>query len=233
MEIDYEEPDLFIRKKDDASQTNMILGRSRTGKTFFLVSELNKIVGMKRGGKGPTRNRPMYDKIILFTESLDAAPLKGLDPTLDIKIINGFRPTIVRLLKKIQDNTNCMFRFLILLDDVITGIRGGIFPKMILTFRNSHIATCVLLQNIKMVTPATRQSCHQIYITGLRDDDYEYVMRSFLSSHARELLGGKKTLYQLGHEFRKLAGSDIVHFDNIMDKLSFIHREFGGLEENK
>lgn len=226
-EINYDDPDLFLRKKDDPSETNIILGRSRTGKTFFLVEELNKLVGRVRGGTGPDRNRPMYDKIILFTESLDADPLKNLDPSLDVQIINGFRPPIVGLLKKIQDASNRAFRFLLILDDVVTGIRGGVFPKMILTFRNSHISTCILIQYIKLVTPAVRQSAHQIYITGLKDDDYEYVMRAFLSSHALDLFGGNKlSHYRLGHDFRKFVGQDIVHYNNVMDTVSLIHRKY-------
>jgi len=220
----YEKPNLFLRTKDEPSQTFMILGRSRTGKTHFLVENLNKLAGKKRGGKGPDKNRPVYDLILLFTESLDAEPLKGLSEGVLVMKVNGFHPRVVALLKRIQDASNTSFRFLVILDDVVSGLRGGIYPKMLLTMRNSHISCCTLLQYIKIITPAARQNCHHIFITGLRDDDWEYMMRGFMGSHVKELIGNHGSLYNLASMFRQWVGDDIVHFDNVKDELTFVKR---------
>ena len=54
---------------DETSKTTLVLGKSRSGKTFFLVQEMNKLVGKTREVHGVTR--PIYDKIVIFTESLN------------------------------------------------------------------------------------------------------------------------------------------------------------------
>lgn len=221
----YEKADLFNRGRDEPSQTFMILGRSRTGKTHFLVEQLNKLAGKKRGGKGPDKKRPVYDKILLFTESLDAEPLKGLNSKVSVMKINGFHPKVVLLLKKIQDASDTAFRFLVILDDVVQGLRGGVYPKMLLTMRNSHISCCTLLQYIKIITPAARQNCHHIYVTGLRDDDWEYLLKSFMGSHVKEIIGNQRSMYTLASTFRQWLGDDISHFDNVEDSLTFIQRK--------
>lgn len=217
--------DIFSFEEGDSAKTICVLGRSYSGKTHFLVEQLNKLVGKTRLFPGTKIKRPLYDKIILFTESLSAEPLKGISPKLDIMIIQSYMPRIVQLLKRINIKTDNKFRFLIILDDVVSGIRAGTFSDQILTMRNSNISTCILIQYVKLINPGNRNSVHHYYITGLKPEEWEYLIKSFLRSLIVEQIGNWGTIANLAIEFRKWVGDDIVHFDQRKDELNFIRRE--------
>ena len=220
-----EDVDVFGYGEGESAKTVCILGRSFSGKTHFLVEELNKLVGRTRKFSGTNIKRPLYDKIILFTESLSADPLKDLDPRLDITLIQGYIPKIVQLLKRINTITDNKFRFLVILDDVVNGIRAGTFAKQILTMRNSNISTCILIQYVKLISPAMRNSVHHYYITGLKPEEWEYLVKSFLVSLIKELIGSHGTISNLSIEFKNWVADDVVHYDQRRDELSFIGRE--------
>lgn len=217
--------DIFSYEEGESAKTVCVLGRSFSGKTHFLVEQLNLLVGKTRKFGDTNIKRPLYDKIILFTESLSSEPLKGLDPRLDIMLIQGYIPSIVQLLKRINTITDNKFRFLVILDDVVSNIRGGVFAKQILTMRNSNISTCILIQYVKLINPAMRNSLHHYYITGLKPEEWEYLVRSFLSSLIKELIGNQGTVANLSQEFKNWVSDDIVHYDQRKDELTFIGRE--------
>lgn len=219
----YTSPDIFMREYDDPSTTSMVVGRSYSGKTHFLVSELNKLAGKTRIQHGV--KRPIYDQIFLFTESVDATPLANLDSRVKVTLIRGYLPKVIMLLKKVQDYSKNNFRFLVILDDVVSNIRQGIFLKQILTMRNAHISTCILLQYVKLITPAQRNSIHHMYITGLKPEEYEYLLQGFLSSHARDAVGNIRSIPELSNEFHKWIGTDIVFYDQRRDKFQMIQRD--------
>lgn len=218
--------DIFLRTAEESARTVCILGRSFSGKTFFLVQNLNALAGRLRGGSGKSRKQPMYDLIILFSESLSAEPLEGLDPSLNVIFIAGYIPQIVQLLKKINDASNNAFRFLVILDDVVTGIRSGTMAKQILTMRNSQISTSLLIQYVKLISPAMRNSIHDYFITGLKPEEWSYLLQSFLSSLVKELIGNQPSNQRLAEEFKRWVKKDIVHYDQRHDVLTFIERNF-------
>lgn len=219
--------DIFDRDAGDSAVTINISGKSHSGKTYFLVEQLNKLVGRTRGGGGPYDKRPIYDKIIMFTESLSAEPLKGLNDALEVTFIYGYVPEIVRLLKQINDASKNSFRFLVILDDVVTGIRAGTFAKQILTMRNAQINTVFLIQYSKIVSPAVRNSVHHYYITGFKPEEWEYLISSFLKSHVIETIGRHKPNYELTDKWIKYVGSDIVHYNQRVDRLTLVKRDLG------
>lgn len=215
---------IFHRDRDDASKTFLTCGRSYSGKTHFLVSELNKLVDEKQITPSG-RVRPVYDLILIMTESTDADPIKNLNPKLPVLLIKGYYPRIVLLLKKIQDASKRSFRFLVILDDIVHNVRDGTAKKQILTLRNSHISTCMLMQYVKLISPAMRNSIHEMYITGLKPEEYEYLLQGFLSSHARECVGNIRSINQLALEFKDYIASDILCYDQRRDKMGLIYRK--------
>lgn len=223
----YTKENLFTRNFDDSSKTIGIIGRSGSGKTYFLCSELNKIAGHKRGGTGKDRERPVYDLLLFMTESIDASPMRLLDRSINLKMIRGYHPRVVQLLKKIQDSSRNAFRFLVLMDDIVDekALRKGTFVKQICVLRNSHISTCFLCQYPKMVPPAVRNSCHHLFFTGVKPEELEYLLKSFLSSHAREAVGNIRSLGELSEEFHKFIGSNILHYGQRYDKMHLIQRD--------
>lgn len=216
---------IFGRKRDDPSKTYFIVGRSFSGKTTFLVNELNKLADLNQCCKFPWSKRPVYDLIVFFTESIDADPLKNLDNSIPVVFIKGYVPKIVLLLKKIQDATSRAFRFLVVFDDVVQGLRSNMATKLILTLRNSHISTCVCTQYIKMITPAMRNSIHEWYITGLKPEEWAYLLQGFLQSHAREYVGNIRSISQLAEDFKTWIDKDIFFYSNREDKSGLIERK--------
>ncbi len=197
-----------IFEPEQSAKTCSILGASFSGKTTLLTTEINKL------------RKNTYRKIILFTESTNSSPLKNLNEDLDVKIIDRFCKQIPKLLKDINSETNNKFKFLLILDDVID-LKNNTFNKMILTMRNSNISTVVLLQYVKLITPSTRSSLHEYYITGLRTEDWEYMLRGFLASHFREILHERGSMTKLSEMVRQYMKGKILFYDQRKDKIAF------------
>jgi len=217
---------IFECEKESAN-TKVFLAPSFSGKTTLMVDELNKLV---------KRNKlEDYDKILLFTESTAATPLKRLDPKVRKKmmIYDRFVPQFVRVLKKINTVTNNRFRFLILMDDCID-LKGGILIKLILTLRNVNISTVISIQYSKLLAKSQRQSIHDYYLINMHLEDLEYLMSGFLAPHFRELfinegMGSREEIHKLN--YRKLTEmamtrlkDRILHFDQRHDRITIYTR---------
>ena len=212
-----------IFKPESSAKTFCLLGSSFSGKTTLLVNELNKL------------DKNDYTRIFLFTESLHAAPLKKLRKDLKINIYDAFNPVIPKVLRKINIQTNNRYNFLVILDDVVSGLKKETMTKMILTMRNSNISTCILLQYAKLIGPQQRNSIHEYYITKLRVDDWIYMLKGFLAQHFRDVLNEPKANYQKLAEIVKEVVSPhsnvkdfkngyIVKYDQRKDEISFYKR---------
>lgn len=200
-----------IFKPEVSAKTACILGASFTGKTTFMVDQLNKL------------DPGEYDRIVLFTESTNADPLKNIRKDLDVVIFDRFCPSIPKLLKNINNETKNKFRFLLILDDCIE-LRNKTFGKLILTMRNSNISTVVLLQHVKLITPSSRSSLHNYYITGLRPEDWEYVLQSFLGSYFRKILNESGSYKKLADRVEEYTKGKIIWFDQRKSQIHFFLR---------
>jgi hypothetical protein len=228
----YIEPELFVRNggEEEPSKTFLLVGRSYTGKSYFIAQQLNLLKGKTRdfgSGKGI---RPVYDKIIFFTESLNAKPLENIDPEVEKDIIyvqSGYIPAIGLFLKKINDMTHNHFRFLLIFDDVLTGFKSSLAEKIILLYRNSHISTFLSIQAVKgFLSPALRQNCHYIIITKLAPESMEYMIRSFFKGDVEQMIGYSKSVADLTTRFIDWLGQDMCFFDNKKSELYFIKRDY-------
>lgn len=206
---------IFYKEHAASAKTKCILGSSFSGKTYFLASELNKLA------KTPER---VYDKIFIFTESPQSEPLKKLEPRLNVMIVPLYIPKIVQILKRINTKSKNHFRYLVILDDVVSGIRAGTFLKQILTMRNSQISTCILLQYAKLVTPSARNSFHDYYIVQLRVDDWEYILKQFIGPLVKKHFPERKNYALLSEDLKSFMQKQgrILHFDQVRDEVSLI-----------
>ncbi len=195
---------MFKPLEAGGGQTTLIFGKSFSGKSTLLVDNLNKL------------KRDDYFKIIIFSESINSEPFKKLDRRLPILIYDRFVPSVVALVKNINDVTKNKYRFLIVFDDVLN-VRNNIINKMFCIFRNSNISTVILTQYTKLITPASRNNCHHIYITNLKPNEFGWgsilptlgltteMMKKFdtknkilLYEKLTEYLGKNKILYYNG-----------------------------------
>lgn len=219
---------VFYVPPNESSKTSMVLGKSKSGKTHFIVDELNKLVNETRNVDGVVR--PIFDKILIFTESLNAEPFSRLDKNLPIIFIKGYIPKLVLLLKKINDETHNKFKWLVLLDDAIGSVsgkslRGGAFPRQMLTFRNAGISTIVAVQGSTLLEPKSRENAHQIITTGLKIRDQVRSINELLYDEARQLFPDTKLKGEnLAKSFFSLVGNDILFYDNLNNKASLIKR---------
>jgi hypothetical protein len=142
----------------ETGATTLILGSSHSGKTYLLTSEINRLRTYE------------YDLIILFTESIHVPSLDIIRDRPDIIIKEGFDERIPEFLKKLNSALGLRYRFLLILDDIISekSTRTSILGKMITTYRNSNISTCVLLQDPTFIQKQTRGNFHQLVVTGMR-----------------------------------------------------------------
>jgi len=145
----------------DTGATTLILGSSFSGKTYLLTSELELIKPYE------------YDLIILFTESINVPCLDKIRIRPDIIIKEGFQPEIPAFLKKLNSKLGLRFRFLLILDDIISekSTRKSTLGKMITTYRNSNISTVVLAQYPTIIQKESRSNFHQLVLTGMRSPE--------------------------------------------------------------
>lgn len=173
-------PEKSIFVPESTGVTYGIIGKSFSGKTHFWVHELNKL----------TKEELLaYNAILFFTESTSAEPLAALKKTVKKKMItfDRFCPTILAILKRINDETQNQFKFLVILDDILE-LRNMLVMKMILTLRNSNISTVISIQYEKLIAPAQRSSLHNLYIFNLRTESWEYMLKGYLLGNFKELI---------------------------------------------
>jgi hypothetical protein len=90
--------------------------------------------------------------------------------------------------------------------------------------RNSNISTCVLLQHVKLITPSSRNSLHNYYITGLRIEDWEYMLRAFLASFFRSTLNEKGSYGKLAERVKEYMTGKVLHYDQRKDVINYYLR---------
>lgn len=175
---------LFEPNEDDSDggRTSLIGGSSFTGKTYFLVNEINKL------------RRDEYDCILVMTESRNAKDLKTINEDLHLQIVEGYRPDLINKLKRINDKCENRYRFLIIMDDIVDQKNSSTLLKSILTYRNANISTCILIQYLKLIPKAARGSFHQVVLTGFRSlEDYQVTCEMFdLCGFVREKLSKER-----------------------------------------
>jgi hypothetical protein len=146
----------FFHPDPTTGKSYLILGSSFSGKTTFMVEQLNKLF------------KEEYALVCLFTETKNSEPLKKLKESLPILIFEGWKPEIPQFLKGINDRCENKFKFLIILDDVVDQKTSKTLNKLVLTYRNANISTCISIQYPKLISASSRSSFHEIVITGSR-----------------------------------------------------------------
>ena len=191
-----------------------IVGKSFSGKTTFIVNQLNALT---------QDELDKYNAFIFFTESAHADPLKDLAPRVTEKMIltDRFCPKILQALKKLQDATHIKFKFLVIFDDIIQ-LRGLLLTKSILTLRNSNISTAISIQYEKLLNPAQRSSIHNMFIFNLRTESWEYMLRGFILGNIKEMIPSlreEKSVCKVSQQLRQCMDDYILYYDQRKDHI--------------
>ena len=207
-----------------------IIGKSFSGKTHFWVHELNKLNKEQLNA---------YNAILFFTESTSAEPLSMLKKNVKKKMItmDRFCPSLLAVLKRLNDETKNKFKFLVILDDILE-LRSMLIIKMVLTLRNSNISTVISIQYEKLLTPSQRSSLHNLYIFNLRTESWEYMLKGYLLGNFKELVPalsereniGKKRLTpsSIAEILRESMNDYICGYDQRRDQLKIYYKRSGG-----
>ena len=208
-------PPKSIFTPEETGVTYAMVGKSFSGKTTFLVNELNKLT---------EKDLLKYNVIIFFTESAHAKPLKDLAPHVRGKmvLVDRFVPKVLQALKKINDELACYFKALIIYDDIIQ-LRGMLLTKTILTLRNSNISSAISIQYEKLLSPAQRSSLHNIWIFNLRVPSWEFFLQGFLIGNVKELLPSlkdEKSIPVVAQKLRSSMDSHILYYNQRTDQIA-------------
>lgn len=207
-------PSQSIFVPEETGVTYAFIGKSFSGKTTFIVNQLNKLT--------EEQLRP-YNALIFFTESSHAKPLADLAPHVKTKmiLIDRFCPIILQTLKRLNDASNLLFKFLVIFDDIMD-LRGELVTKCILTLRNSNISTALSVQYQKMMNPAQRASIHNMFIFNLRSECWEYLLKGYLLGTMRELFPSTlmevKSCAKVAQLLRENMDDFIVYYNQREDK---------------
>lgn len=209
-------PSRSIFAPEETGTTYAIIGKSFSGKTSFIVEQLNKLT---------EEELREYNAIIFFTESAHAKPLINLSPHVKAKmiLIDRFCPIILQALKRLNDASNLLFKFLVFFDDIID-LRGPLVSKCILTLRNSNISTVLSMQYDKMINPAQRSSIHNMYIFNLLSESWDYLLKGYMMGTMKELFPNTlmevKTRTKIAQLLRENMNDYIIYYDQRRDLCS-------------
>jgi len=203
----------------ETGATFAIVGKSKSGKTTFLINNLNLLTDKELN---------QYNAIIYFTTSPNADPLKGLDMRIRKRFImvGRFCPRILMILKRLNDETDMMFKFMVIFDDILK-LRGDLLSECILTLRNSNISTVLSIQYEKLISPAQRASVHNIYIFNLRTLQWDFFLRGFIAGNVQEVVPPLRPIKRLGEMsqiMREVMNPYILYYDQVNDKTMFYHK---------
>jgi hypothetical protein len=214
-------PSESIFKPEETGVTYAMIGKSFSGKTTFIVNELNKLT---------EEQLEEYNAIIFFTESSHAQPLKNLAPHIKPKtiLIDRFCPKVLQALKRVNDATKLRFKFLVIFDDIIN-LRGNLITKCILTLRNSNISTVISIQYEKLLNPAQRSSVHNMFLFNLRSESWEFLLKGYLLGNVKELLpaslGEVKSAMKVSQMLRETMDPFILYYNQREDKTSLWNKK--------
>lgn len=213
-------PQVSIFKPAETGATYSMIGKSKSGKTTFIVNQLNRMTEQEVEG---------YNVIVFFTTSLHANPLKDLAPHVKKRMlmVGRFVPKILQAMKRINDETNNRFKFLIICDDILK-LRGDLMSECILTLRNSNISTVISMQYVKLMTPAQRDSVHNIYIFNLKTELWDFMLRGFIFGNVKEEvppLRPIKRITEAALVMRQIMNPYILYHDQVNDTTEFYNKK--------
>ena len=213
-------PTTSVFKPEETGVTYAMVGKSMSGKTTFLVNNLNLLTEQELN---------QYNAIVYFTKSPNANPLADLKPETRKRFImvGRFCPRILMAMKRLNDETDLMFKFLVIFDDILR-LRGALLSECILTLRNSNISTALSIQYEKLMSPAQRASVHNVFIFNLRTEQWEFFLKGFIVGNIKEIVPPLRTVkrvWEVAQTMREVMNPFILYYDQRNDKTMFFHKK--------
>lgn len=204
--------DTFRLKLDkNTGSTMLILGSSKRGKSHLMMHLYEQ--KFKRPDVIST----------LFTDNPHLRVYKG-DPNL--LCAYGFEEPhakYVQMQHYLNVKTKNRYRFANFIDDVVDRKNSPVINKMLLTYRNANISTCICLQYLFLFSKQNRANVNHTFCFGVNSaEDAQNLVKNVLRPYFVEL--GLKGL-DLMVKFYRIVTADhgFIYIDNVHGKMSF-HR---------
>lgn len=154
----------------DTGNSLFMIASSKCGKTSLFKKLISK---MK---KHDNRLIPL-----LFAGNPNAPCYK--DCRDELPIFNGLKPSLIMALKEINDRVENSYRFLIIVDDIITSRYQNVLQSLGCSFRNSNISSIFCIQSATMIHKNGRSSGHGYFFSGrTRKKEMLFILHEWLKN---------------------------------------------------
>jgi hypothetical protein len=165
---------------------------------------------------------------VLFTESKHADPLKGLTGADDIIIdAMGLDGGVYKWMHMMNYRYEKRYRFVVMIDDVISVKNMSVVYDAFLTYRNMNISSIVSLQYLKLCPLSIRSSLYFCFLLPMNSNEgIEQLVRGYMAMY----LPGK-TLDAKIAKYKEMATDH--HFfllDNLNHKCYYVDNNFFATE---
>jgi hypothetical protein len=165
--------DLNLNLDDTLAYSWLILGSTRSGKTFLLDRLLNKYFMKKIN--------------ILMTDSTSAVAYTNPDSFFkkEALICPGFQPQLIMDLWKINKKCDNKYTFNLIMDDLVGNkVRNSdVMTKLFTVMRNANIGAIICGQSYSIVSPIMRGNTNFVFLGYMNNDEsIENIIKAYLQS---------------------------------------------------
>lgn len=161
---------------------------------------------------------------ILFTESKHADPLKGLKDTDDVIIdAMGLNEGVYKWMHMMNHRYEKKYRFVVMIDDVISVKNMPVVYNAFLTYRNMNISSIVSLQYLKLCPLSIRSSLYFCFMLPMNSNEgIEQLVRGYMSMY----LPGH-TIDEKIAQYKQMASEHrFFLLDNLNHKCYYVDADF-------
>lgn len=148
-----------------------LIGSGRSGKSTCMIELYKKIF-------------PRNTISVMMSNSSQASIYKDL-PKNKVIVSPAYYPKVIKDMAMINRETKNEYDFLVILDDVVTGIKfDKELLKLLAIYRNSNVSSIISVQAVKLLNSAGRTNFSFILLFKLNSDDQiEIIIRSYLNTY--------------------------------------------------
>ena len=150
---------LNISPREEGGTTTLLLGASKSGKTTKMKNIVKKYYS----------NDKDFIIFLMADNAFNSRVYKDMDKSI-IKL-DFFSEELIRQLNRIQKKTQNKYRFLLIIDDIITERNSKSILKLFLTMRNADISTIMMLQSPTLLSKNSRYNTNNVILMKFNNNE--------------------------------------------------------------
>ncbi len=158
-EVRYEPFKLNISPREEGGTTSLVLGASKSGKSTKMKDIVKKYYS----------NDKDFIIFLMADNAFNSRVYKDMDKSI-IKL-DFFSEELIRALNRIQKRTNNKYRFLFIIDDIITERNSKLILKLFLTMRNADCSTIMMLQSPTLLAKNSRYNTNNVILMKFNNNE--------------------------------------------------------------